>query len=140
MAPLEMLLNKLAKVRRTKANCYSALCPAHDDKRPSLSIRERDDGVLLLKCWHGCSAPEIVEALGLTMQDLYPDRPDEHHGKGDRRPFPAAEALRMVGFECLVVAAAAAAMAAGEPLSTVDRERLMVASERLRGAASGAGL
>lgn len=140
MTPLEKLLEKLAKVRRTKADCYSALCPAHDDKRPSLSIRERDDGVLLLKCWHGCTAQEIVAATGLQMQDLFPEQPGRHGGKGDRRPFPATEALRAVAFECLVVAAAASAMAAGEPLSALDRDRLMVAAERLRSAASGAGL
>lgn len=140
MTPLEKLLDKLTKVRRTKADCYSALCPAHDDKRPSLSIRERDDGVLLLKCWHGCATHEIVSAVGLKMQDLYPDQAVQHQCKGDRRPFPATEALRAVSFECLVVAAAATAMAAGEPLSSVDRDRLLVASERLRNAASGAGL
>lgn len=49
-------------------------CPAHADRSPSLSIREGDDGRILLRCWSGCSAAEIVGALGLKLADLFPDR------------------------------------------------------------------
>jgi hypothetical protein len=46
-------------------------CPAHDDDRPSLSIAEGDDGRALLICYAGCPTTDVVEALGLTMADLF---------------------------------------------------------------------
>ena len=50
---LETLLSKLCKVRR-EGNSYKALCPAHSDKNPSLSIRQAD-GKTLIHCHAGCS-------------------------------------------------------------------------------------
>ena len=35
-------------------NQYSARCPAHDDKRASLSISTGNDGRILLHCHAGC--------------------------------------------------------------------------------------
>ena len=46
-------------------------CPAHDDHDPSLSVNEGDDGRVLLYCHAGCVPERIVEALELTMSDLF---------------------------------------------------------------------
>ena len=70
---------------------------------------------------------------------LYPEK-SNYHGKPERRPFLATDALRCVAFEALVVSAAASALATGEPLSSVDRERMLIAAERLNMAATRAGL
>lgn len=53
-----------------------ARCPAHEDKRPSLSIREGRDGRILLHCFAGCSSGEVVAALGLTWGDLFAEERD----------------------------------------------------------------
>jgi hypothetical protein len=50
-----------------------------------LSIAEGDRG-LLLRCWAGCSAEEIVSALGLNLTDLFFDVP--HNPGTRRRPGP----------------------------------------------------
>ena len=50
-----------------------ARCPAHDDSNPSLSLREAEDGKVLIICHAGCATPDIMDALGLTMQDLFDD-------------------------------------------------------------------
>jgi len=50
---------------------YSARCPAHDDKRQSLSVSCGTDGRILLNCHAGCTPEEIVDAMGLKMKDLY---------------------------------------------------------------------
>mgnify|MGYP006339193201 CR=1 FL=1 len=137
----DALLANLERVKkRPGQNCYQARCPAHDDKGPSLSIRETEDGRVLVHCFAGCSVHEIVQAVGLELSDLFPPRDDGQHYRPERRPFPATDALRAVSFEALVVCAAAAALAAGEPLSAVDRERLLQAGERIQSALSGAGL
>lgn len=51
----------------------SARCPAHEDSRASLSVSEGEDGRALLKCHAGCETEAVVEALGLTMKDLFPE-------------------------------------------------------------------
>lgn len=63
-------LNKLASVGR---NRWKACCPAHDDKSPSFAIGIGDSGQILFKCFSGCSADEICNALGMEMTDLFPD-------------------------------------------------------------------
>lgn len=69
-------LSHLKGVKRTKDG-WSALCPAHNDKNPSLSITCGSDNKILIKCFAGCSAKEIVESIGLAMQDLFTNtKPD----------------------------------------------------------------
>ena len=46
-------------------------CPAHDDRRPSLTIAEGRDGRVLLHCFAGCGAESIARALGVSMRDLF---------------------------------------------------------------------
>lgn len=78
---------KLDKVKRTGKGTWTACCPAHADKGPSLSIRETDDGrVLLHDFGAGCSAVDILAAVGLELRDLYPE-PIAGHRKPERRPF-----------------------------------------------------
>jgi AAA domain len=40
-------------------------CPAHDDRHPSLSISEGEDGRLLLHCHAGCEFDAILQAAGI---------------------------------------------------------------------------
>lgn len=49
-----------------------ARCPAHDDRRPSLSIRQAESGCVLLRCHAGCRQEDIIGALrarGLWAQN-----------------------------------------------------------------------
>ena len=50
----------------------SALCPAHEDKNPSLSAGEAPDGKVLVHCHAGCATDDILRALDLDYRDLYP--------------------------------------------------------------------
>lgn len=49
-----------------------AQCPSHDDANPSLSITGTESRVLI-KCHGECSTEAVVEALGLSMADLFND-------------------------------------------------------------------
>lgn len=49
---------------------WKALCPAHDDKEPSLSIRQ-DADKMRLKCHAGCTDEDILKAAGCTVADLF---------------------------------------------------------------------
>ena len=139
MTPAENFLSRVEGVRQTGPGRWVFRVPTRKDKRPSGSARELEDGRLLIHDFAGDSSVDILAAVGLEMSDLYPAN-FAHHGKTERRPFLATDALRCVAFEALVVSAAAAALASGEPLSSVDRERLLVAAERLNAAATSAGL
>ena len=74
MSPIELVLSKLADAKATGQGKWMAHCPAHDDRRPSLSIAEGDDGRALVYCHAGCTAGEVTRAMGLKMQDLMPAR------------------------------------------------------------------
>lgn len=67
------LLARLHGVRKTGQDRWLALCPAHDDHNPSLSISVAD-GKILLKCFAGCSVERICARLGIEVADLFLDR------------------------------------------------------------------
>jgi len=67
---VEELLGRLKDVRQTGPNQWQARCPAHDDRKPSLSIKV-DSGQILLYCHAGCNTTEILHVLGLTEADLF---------------------------------------------------------------------
>lgn len=62
-------LSLLNKVRQTAPNQYVACCPAHEDKKPSLSIKF-DSGKILLHCFTGCPLEDILNSLNITKSDL----------------------------------------------------------------------
>ena len=66
-------LDRLDGVHKAGAG-HVAKCPAHPDDKPSLSVSAGADGRILLHCHAGCSAPDIVNSMGLTMSDLMPPR------------------------------------------------------------------
>jgi len=51
---------------------FTARCPAHEDRTPSLSVGEGVDGRALVYCFGGCDADEIVRTIGLQWADLFP--------------------------------------------------------------------
>ena len=57
------------KVRWNGALRFTTQCPAHPDRSPSLSVREGHTSILL-KCFAGCSYPEIVAALNMRSIDF----------------------------------------------------------------------
>lgn len=79
-ACLEKLIRHLKKVKVTGPRKWQACCPAHDDKHPSLSITETFSGVVLLRCWSGCTAKEIVETIGMELRDLFPGQHQPRRG------------------------------------------------------------
>lgn len=135
------LLNRLEKVKGSKGR-WTACCPAHGDKSPSLAITMLDDGRILLKCFSGCSAYEVVSSVGMEMTDLFPKenklgyRPDNQSAKPAHRPFYATDLLKIIQFEALVTSVAAFDVSQGKQISDSDRKRLKTAFERINEAIS----
>lgn len=133
----DKLLNQLTKVKRTGRESWIACCPAHDDKTPSMTITEKDDGRVLVHCFAGCSVDSILGAVGLTFSDIYPEREVDPYApiKPERMPFNPRDVLAAVSTESLIVALSGLQIANGEALKEADNKRLMLAVERLQDAA-----
>lgn len=129
--PLYELLNKLDKVKKTGASRYIACCPAHGDKNPSLTITETDASVVLIKCWAGCGASEILSAVGLEFSDLYPPRTDSHGNKPVKRPWNPYDVLKIMAFEATVCRVIVGDILQGKAISDEDLLRLDTAHSRL---------
>lgn len=77
---IQELLTRFESVKKS-GNGYQCRCPAHDDKKASLSITEKG-GKLLFCCHAGCTAESVLAGVGLTFADL-----------GDKRKYKWRERL-----------------------------------------------
>lgn len=86
---------RITKARRGKwFGSYGAvICPAHEDRDPSLMLRDGERGRLLVKCYRGCDAREILAALrhdGVLSEEVSSqlatkiERPDEERDRKRR--------------------------------------------------------
>lgn len=125
-------IGRLEGVRTRGDGQFLARCPAHDDRSPSLSVREIDDGTILVKCFSGCTAFEIVAAVGLELHDLFPPRlPDQPRPRRQRHHLSVRDVVEILHDEFLLVQIVAADVAAGRAISSVDRDRLATARQRI---------
>lgn len=69
MTPCELVLSRLPGVKRSGKG-WKAHCPSHDDRNPSLSVWERNDGSVGVKCQAGCDVEIVLANIGLTKRDL----------------------------------------------------------------------
>jgi hypothetical protein len=69
------ILNKLQKVKKLSSGGYAALCPAHEDHNPSLSVTQKDNKILL-HCHAGCATDAVISHLQIEIKDLFIDNPE----------------------------------------------------------------
>ena len=70
LSSFENVLDRL-RIASRNGNEAMAFCPAHNDrKNSSLSIKA-EGGKVLLHCFVGCEAEDIVVSIGLNMSDLF---------------------------------------------------------------------
>ena len=89
---LDDFLSRLDGVKKTGPTQYMACCPVksahkHGDRKPSLSVGKGNNGSIVFYCQGGCSQESVLQAMGLSMKDLFPDgdRPQQEY-----RPRPAS--------------------------------------------------
>lgn len=130
------LLNRLERVRRMGGNRWIACCPAHGDRHPSLNIRLTDDDTILLVCRSGgCSAHDIVSAVGMNLTDLFP-KTDRHHAPRQKYPFSAREILAAMVPESFCIALIGKQMSQGITPDEKTLQTLLKAVERISAAHS----
>ncbi len=119
------LLDRLDGVKQTGADRWLARCPAHDDRRASLAVREIDDGRVLVHDFAGWDVEDVLAAVGLTFYALFPERSPDHRIRRVRSPFSATTAFRALVTEITIVAIYAADIRAGRVPDHRDHERFL---------------
>ena len=134
----EKLLSRLEKVKETRPGRWLACCPAHEDKSPSLSIRELEDGRVLVHDFAGCEVGAVLDALGLKMTDLFPEEIQRREFKPVRLDrLSAREALALLDRESHVVALIASDFLNRQTLDSQTWQRLAKAVSRIGKIARG---
>lgn len=72
-------------VKETK-NGWDVNCPAHDDQSPSLGVMVGEADRIVLHCLAHCTNEAILDRLGLTWLDLFPDQPLNGTARPSRLP------------------------------------------------------
>ena len=125
------ILERLDGVRQTIPGQWTAKCPAHEDRSPSLSIRELPDGKVLLHDFGGCDCGDVLAAIGLELSDLFPERPQDHRSKPTRPRWDFKALLKMLEHEMTVMVIVATNLAGGQTLTPETIERLTAAVQRI---------
>jgi prophage DNA circulation protein len=81
----------LVQAKRTGAGRWKACCAAHNDRSPSLSIREGEKGHVTLFCRAGCSLDSILAALHLVRDDLSGPPPSAAQAAAIRAAYEACQ-------------------------------------------------
>ncbi len=69
---IDDFLGRLKGVTQTGNGCWVACCPVHGDEHPSMSVKA-EGGKILVHCHVGCTASDVVAAMGLELKDLFED-------------------------------------------------------------------
>ena len=129
---IESLLSHFDGVKETGHGRFVARCPAHDDRSPSLAIKDGDDGRVLVHCFAGCETEDVLSAIGLTFADVMPERVGSDHSyKPLRNRISARDALATLDHESLVVAIIGADFLEHKEIDNETWSRLGAAVQRI---------
>jgi hypothetical protein len=123
------LLERFDKLKQTAPDRWIACCPAHDDKSPSLHIKDAGDK-LLVRCFAECSFRDIADAIGAQPSQFFA-------GGYDRRDFdkkhrvPWRDVVEVIRGEMWVLMTFSSALRKGQPLTDADHKRLIQAGSRI---------
>lgn len=100
---LDNLVSRLSKAKNTGSDSWIACCPSHDDKSPSMTVREAEEGKILIHCFAGCEINDILASVGLTIQDVMPDSAPDEIRRSRKIPFSPADVLACAKSDALLM-------------------------------------
>lgn len=128
------LVARLQKSRESSPGHWIACCPAHPDKHPSLAVKEADDGRVLVHCFAGCAVGDILAAVGLDYEALFPEKPvplKDGRATPPRLQFNPRDVLKCLRNEIDIATIVAGDIARGINIPPADRARMESAYERI---------
>lgn len=143
-SPVDTVLDRLDRAKATGPDTWLASCPTsnhkHGDRSRGLSVREGDDGRVLMHCHGGCSVHEIVAALGIELSDLFPQRQIDypHHapkggiiGRNRIKRIPWRDLFEAIQRDLTVCSLAFGDLAQGKSFSQSDAASIAVMANHL---------
>jgi RecA/RadA recombinase len=123
-APIDVLLARINGVKKSGKG-FMCSCPAHGG-HDCLSVEEKD-GRVLVHCFAGCSAQEVVESVDLRLSDLFADslNPDRARDYSIQSATSARTQARMV------IDIGAACIQRGDELTDENIAELAAAQSRI---------
>ncbi|AHK80056.1 DNA primase [Ectothiorhodospira haloalkaliphila] len=135
--PVENILARADGVKRSGPGRWMVRSPLiPDQKTGSVSVRELDNGRVLLHDFAGHDTTDILTAWGLEMGDLFPEAlaaPDSPH-KPIRRPWLGRNALSALEHETWLVIGVLEDVAEGRTPPAEVMEYALTSACRLRAA------
>ena len=126
---LSSIASGLKKVRWHGDHKFSACCPAHDDRNPSLFVSDKN-GKILVKCFAGCSQEAVIAAL--RDLGLWPTASPYQL---DRRQF--SERKKDIRHHQQILWLGVAQAKTGQELSEVDQATMKDSIQFLKGHSHG---
>lgn len=140
MPKLQNFISRLQKVKQTGKDSWIACCPSHNDKSPSMTIRELPDGRILAHCFAECPIDDVMAAVGLTLADLMPDDPTWQKRKPEAIPFNPRDVLTAISADLKYLGIFLSGVAKGEIITFEEKdEALRVAGRLIKAADMGRG-
>jgi putative DNA primase/helicase len=122
--PLDLILSRLANVKKSGKG-YMCSCPAHGG-HDCLTVEEKDSKVLI-HCFSGCHAEEVMHAIDLRMSDLFADSLNPER----RREYEVRSVTSARDHAKLLMDIAAAQALNAQEFSPEDIAQLSAAQDRL---------
>ena len=105
LSPADRVLDRLDRVKATGPGAWLASCPTgahrYGDRSRGLSVREGDDGRVLIHCFAGCGVAEVIGAIGLELADLFPAKPTDYPGRAPRGGITGRDRHRRIPWTTL---------------------------------------
>lgn len=131
MSAAARILDRADRPKQTRPGSYMFGCPCCKSRqgRP-VSLRELDDGRVLLHAFCGCDTEAVLTTLGLSMMDLF-DKPLGHHFNPSHSRIPARDLLTLIAHEATTVAVIASDLSTGRRADDATYQRLANACSRI---------
>ncbi len=125
------VLSRFQGLTQTGPEKWKALCPAHEDHRPSLQLEDYGDR-LLLHCFTGCSFYDIAAALNVTPAAFFDSnrRPDRTQYKDCRQPS-TQDLVSVMYLDLIIIRFFADYFMEGRRLDAADWEAFQKSLDRL---------
>ena len=130
--PIDLVLARLDSPRPSGHDRWRCACPSCGGNKSALSVGVGNDDAVLIRCWKGCDAGDVVDALGLQLHELFPPNMNGSPPLKRRGMLTAGQALEVIAFECLLAWTAAFNLANGHALTAEDLGRLSIAVQRIQ--------
>lgn len=125
---IQNVLSRLDRVVPAGKDKWRAPCPVHNGKDRNLMVSERSDGSVGAHCFVcGAKGPEVCEALGLALKEIFsPDSEYVHNVYTSKMREQELE-------DSMVLSIAESDQSNGRRLTWEDKKRIRLAKARLEG-------